>query len=93
MMVSETSCYEYWDGTEMWDSHPTRAANGAVAFAKKILDMKNGFEDKTPPAIYKPQREPYNPGGMEWGTAPMPADFTVWTYAYDLSGLRSVNLQ
>ncbi len=93
MLVSETSCYEYWDGTEMWDSHPTRAANSAVAFAKKILDMKNGFEDKTPPTIYKPQREPYNPGGLEWGAAPMPSDFTVWTYAYDMSGLRSVNLQ
>jgi len=93
MLVSETSCYEYWDGTEMWDSHPTRAANIAVAFAKKTLDMNSGFEDKTPPTIYKPQREPYNPGGMEWGAFPMPADFTVWTYAYDMSGLKSVSLQ
>lgn len=93
MLVSETSCYEYWDGTEMWDSHPTRAANGAVAFAKEALEAQSGFEDKTPPTIYKPQREPYNPGGMEWGDKPMPSDFTVWTYVYDLSGLKHVNLQ
>ncbi len=93
ILVSETSCYEYWDGTEMWDSHPTRAANGAVAFAKSALKDKTDFNDKTPPTIYKPQREPYNPGGMEWGASPMPSDFTVWTYVYDVSGLKYVNLQ
>lgn len=93
MLVSQTSCYEYWDGTEMWDSHPARAANRAVALAREALDAAGGFEDKTPPTIYKPQREPYNPGGIEWGDRPMPSDFTVWTCVYDMSGLNAVELQ
>lgn len=94
MLVAQTSCYEYWDGTEMWDSHPTRASNLAVAAARSVIDSAGeGFADKTPPTVYKPQREPYNPGGMEWGDEPKPSEFTVWTYAYDVSGLKAVNLQ
>jgi len=78
----------------MWDSHPTRASNLAVAAAKSVIDAAgDNFSDKTPPTIYKPQREPYNPGGIEWDAAPKPADFTVWTYAYDVSGIKAVNLQ
>ncbi|MBU1108501.1 MAG: hypothetical protein KKB51_17635 [Candidatus Riflebacteria bacterium] len=90
LMVSQTSCYEYWDGTEMWDSHPTRACNDAF---KAILPyLSNQVRDVTPPAIYIPQRRPYNPGGMEWGAQPEPQDFTIWTYAYDFGDLKSVDL-
>ncbi len=89
-LCGQTSCYEYWDGTEMWDSHPTRACNLAYEEAKKALGTS--FTDTVPPTIYKPQREPYNPGGMEWGTNPEPSDFEVWTYVYDISGLKSVTL-
>ncbi|KAA0230348.1 nucleotidyltransferase family protein, partial [bacterium] len=51
-----------------------------------------GQTDATPPTVFVPQREPYNPGGMEWGTQPQPSDFTVWTFAYDVSGLNAVTL-
>jgi len=91
LMVSQTSCYEYWDGTEMWDSHPTRACNQAVEKLLPVLSTKE--KDKTPPALYQPQRQPYNPGGMEWGQGPERSDFTVWTYAYDHGGLDSVTLR
>ncbi len=91
LSVAQTSCYEYWDGTEMWDSHPTRACNLAVDPLLPLLDRKAA--DKTPPALYQPQRQPYNPGGMEWGQTAEPSDFTVWTYAYDVSGLASVVLE
>jgi hypothetical protein len=90
LMVAQTSCYEYWDGTEMWDSHPTRACNEA---AQALLPhVSDKIKDLTPPAIYMPQRRPYNPGGMEWGSQPESRDFTVWTYAYDFGGLDAVNL-
>lgn len=89
-LCSQTSCYEYWDGTEMWDSHPTRACNLAYQEAKKVLG--DSFQDNTPPTIYKPQREPYNPGGLEWGSQPESSDFEIWTYAYDVSGLDNVTL-
>ncbi len=90
LLCSQTSCYEYWDGTEMWDSHPTRACNLAYQEAMKVLG--GSFKDTTPPTIYKPQREPYNPGGMEWGPNTEPSDFEVWTYVYDVSGLKNVTL-
>ncbi|MBF0499628.1 MAG: hypothetical protein HQM09_05820 [Candidatus Riflebacteria bacterium] len=90
LMVAQTSCYEYWDGTEMWDSHPTRACNQAEEAVVSLLSTKEN--DVTPPAIYIPQREPYNPGGQEWGTKPESSDFTIWTYAYDFGGIGSVVL-
>ncbi len=90
LLVSEASDYWYWDGTEIWDSNVTRACNQAVTFADQAIA---GHADTTPPTIFLPQREPYNPGGYEWGTSPEPSDFQVWTYAYDLSGLTSVTLK
>jgi hypothetical protein len=60
LMVAQTSCYEYWDGTEMWDSHPTRACNQAVEAV--ISHISTGKKDTSSPAIYLPQRQPYNPG-------------------------------
>jgi len=87
---SNTSCYWYWDGTEMWDGHPTRACNLAVEQADPVLSTG---ADAVPPSIYIPQREPYNPGGYEWGTTPESSDFTVWTFVYDVSGLSSVTLK
>ena len=89
LMTGETSCYWYWDGTEDWDVKPTSAANMATTKAINIVNVGNDF---TPPSIYHPQREPYNPGGTEWGTT-MPSDFTVWTYVFDVSGLSSVKLK
>ena len=89
LMCGETSCYWYWDGTEQWDSKPATAANLAV---NRVASLVAGGEDKTGPSIYHPQREPYNPGATEWDVV-KPSDFTVWSYVYDLSGLRSVKLK
>jgi hypothetical protein len=87
MLNAETSCYWYWDNSAngVWDSHPTRAANQAADHADKVVA---GGSDTVGPTIYLPQREPYNPGV---GKA-APKDFTVWTFAYDVSGLDSVLL-
>ncbi|MEW6555822.1 MAG: Ig-like domain-containing protein [Elusimicrobiota bacterium] len=86
----QTSCYWYWDGTEIWDSNPARACNLAVSYADQVLGSTPN--DIIAPTIYIPQREPYNPGGTEWGVL-KPSTFTVWTYIYDLSGLNSVSLK
>ncbi len=90
LLCAEASDYWYWDGTEIWDSNVTRGCNQAVSFADSVIA---GQSDATPPTVFVPQREPYNPGGMEWGTQPQPSDFTVWTFAYDVSGLTSVTLK
>ncbi len=89
LLVSQASDYWYWDGTEIWDSDVTRGCNQAVAFADAVIA---GQPDATAPTIFLPQREPYNPGGYEWGASPEASDFEVWTYAYDVSGLASVTL-
>lgn len=90
-LVSETSCYWYWDGSEngVWDSHPTRAMNAAVLQALPFANRQN---DRTGPYVHYPQRESYNPGDLEY-SARQASRLAVWTYAYDLSGLRSVNLK
>ncbi len=87
----QSSDYWYWDGSlnGIWDSHPARAANTAIQNAQLVV---NTGTDLTGPSIYLPQREPYNPGGTEWGIA-MPNNFTIWTYVFDLSGLSSVKLK
>ncbi len=91
LLAGEASDYWYWDGSpEPWDSNVTRACNQAVTFADLAIA---GQPDNTPPTVFVPQRNPYNPGGMEWGAAPEPSDFQVWTYAYDVAGLTSVTLK
>lgn len=89
LMSGQTSCYWYWDGTENWDSKTSVAANLAIS---KVETIVAGGTDKTGPSIYHPQREPYNPGATEWEVA-QPSDFTVWTYVYDVSGLKSVKVK
>ena len=93
LLNGEASDYWYWDRAEggLWDSHPARAANLAVGFADRVL--ADAPVDRTPPSLYAPQREPYNPGGIEWGEQRQPSDFEVWTFAYDVSGLARVVLR
>ncbi|MDY0061343.1 MAG: carbohydrate-binding protein, partial [Myxococcota bacterium] len=92
LLNGETSCYWYWDGAEngRWDSHPARAANQAVA---ALAPQLPGIVDRAPPDLYPPQRQPYNPGGIEWGVEVQPSDFAVWTLAFDVSGLSRVELK
>ena len=90
LSVGLASDHWYWDGTEIWDSNPTRAANEACAAADGVI--ARGGADGVPPQVFLPQREPYNPGGREWGPRDEPADFTVWTLVHDVSGLAQVTL-
>lgn len=91
-LSATASDYWYWDGTEMWDGHPTRASNLAIPFAEKVLSA-NPNVDTEPPSIYIPQRKPYNPGGYEWSTTPETSDVEIWTFVYDVSGLSGVTLK
>ncbi|MBX7245082.1 MAG: hypothetical protein K1X53_06265 [Candidatus Sumerlaeaceae bacterium] len=91
LLAGQASDHWYWDGSgEPWDSNVTRACNQAVTYADPVIA---GQPDNTPPAVFIPQRNPYNPGGYEWGSSPEPSDFEVWTYVYDVSGLGSVQLK
>jgi glycosidase/endonuclease/exonuclease/phosphatase family metal-dependent hydrolase len=84
------SDYWYWDGTEIWDGLPAVASNLAVNLADPVIP--NGA-DVVAPTLYAPQRNPYNPGELEWGTTAKPRDFEVWTWGYDVSGIQSINVK
>ena len=88
LLNGQTSCYFYWDGQDPWDSHPTRASNMAAGEADWVI---GSGPDTVGPTLFPPQREPYNPGGLEWGEE-QPSDFTVWTLAYDLAGVTGCTL-
>lgn len=92
LLNGETSCYWYWDNSEkgIWDSHPARAANMAFEWADKVINLSS--DDKVPPTVYIPQREPYNPDGFEWGNKKMPKELKIITLAYDVSGVKDVIL-
>lgn len=90
LLCAQASDYWYWDGTEIWDSNVTRGCNLAVTHANAVIA---GHPDLTPPTVFVPQRNPYNPGGVEWGPLPEPSDFEVWTFADDVSGLASITLK
>ena len=80
----------------------TLAANRAISFATNVIG--NGALDQTPPTMFKPQRFPWNPGGMGWGPLTgyrevgfngklaWPADFYIWTHIFDVSGVTNVTL-
>ena len=90
-LCAQASDYEYWEGSPdavIWNSNAARGCNLAVAHAETIVT--SGI-DQTGPSIFKPQRNPYNPGGNEWNV-PQSSDFTVWSFIYDLSGISSVQL-
>ncbi len=79
------------------------ACNRAVQLAKIITDANPNL-DQTPPTVFKPQRFPWNPGGMGWGQLthyievgfnnkpPWPSDFYIWTHVFDVSGVSNVTL-
>ena len=92
LLNAQASDYWYWDGTEIWDSNVTRGSNLAVAQVDPFL-ASTGAPDPIGPTIFLPQREPYNPGGIEFGATPMPSDFEVWTYVYDAGGEQNVTLR
>ncbi|MBO6513883.1 MAG: hypothetical protein JJ974_07970, partial [Phycisphaerales bacterium] len=92
LLEASASDYWYWDGTEVWDSNVTTGSNLAVIEAEAGL-AGLGNPDPTGPTVFVPQREPYNPGGMEFGVTPESSDFQVWTLVDDMSGLQSVNLK
>jgi len=91
LLEASASDYWYWDGTEVWDSNVTTGSNLAVTEAEAAL-AGMGNPDATGPTVFVPQREPYNPGGYEFGGSVEASDFEVWTLVDDMSGVQSVTL-
>ncbi len=93
-----TSGYMYYGTAEDMEVKQTIAGNNAIAYAQNVIDDNPGV-DNTPPAVFIPQRFPYNPGGPEFGPIYgyqefiSSRDFTVWTLAYDVNGIQNAVLK
>jgi len=91
-LVAQTSCYEYWEGSAsetIWNANPTRAVNQAI---DQIRSLVLGGSDTRGPSIFIPQREPYNPGETE-NRMTQPTDCQIWTFIYDVHGVRQAELR
>ena len=94
---SLNSGYMYYGTALDMEVKPTVACNEANAAALSVIG--NAAQDRTAPAIWLPQRWPWNPGSLNFGapykyqSKTMPSDFAVWTFVHDVSGLSSVTLK
>jgi len=92
------SGFMYYGKAEDMEVKPSLTGNIAIEYAERVINAKPGV-DNTPPAVFIPQRYPYNPGGIGFGPTTgykkiqYPSDFTIWTFAFDVSGLSSVKLK
>lgn len=98
LMAGYDSGNAYYGLAEDLEIKTTLAVNRCVEFAKPTLDAYPGV-DNTKPSVFIPQRWPYNPGEKGFG-APYgykeflnSADFTVYTFAYDVSGIEKAELK
>ncbi len=98
LMAGYDSGNAYYGLAEDLEIKTTLAVNRCVQFAKPTLDAHPGV-DNTKPSVFIPQRWPYNPGEKGYG-APYgykeflnSADFTVYTFAYDVNGVQKSELK
>jgi hypothetical protein len=97
LLPAYNSGYMYYGASIDMEVKPSLGGNRAISYANMVIDANPGV-DNTPPSVFIPQRYPYNPGGTgfgpNYGYTPFanPSDFTVWTMAYDVNGLSTVEL-
>ncbi|WP_109299892.1 starch-binding protein [Aquimarina sp. AU474] len=97
-LPSLTSGYMYYGKAIDMEVKQTLAGNIAIEHAINEIGTTPS-DDNTPPSVFIPQRFPYNPGGKGFGPiyayqeVQNSSDFHVWTFAYDVSGLASVELK
>jgi hypothetical protein len=98
LLPGYTSGYMYYGTSLDMEVKQTIACNNACEYADIVINANSGI-DNTPPAVFIPQRYPYNPGGIGFGPTygyqqhQNSSNFTVWTFAYDVSGLSNVTLK
>jgi hypothetical protein len=96
LLSAETSCYWYWTGQTAWDQQVTNAANLAYGKIKhEVESLLTAGRDCTGPTIFAPWIIPENPGGKKWGQGRLedaPSEGTVYSFIYDISGIKRVTL-
>ena len=98
LLPGYTSGYMYYGKAIDMEIKQTIASNNAVAYAQQVINNNPGV-DATSPSVFIPQRYPYNPGKIGFGPTYgyqqhlNSADFTVWTFAYDVNGISNAELK
>jgi len=98
LLPGYTSGYMYYGKSLDMEIKQTIAANNAVFYANQVISSNSGT-DNTPPSVFIPQRYPYNPGEIGFGPTYgyqqhlNSADFTVWTFAFDVNGIANAELK
>ena len=96
-LASLDSGYMYYGSAIDMEVKQSLACNQAISYAQNLITA-HPADDATPPTVMIPQRYPYNPGSTNYGSAygyrawVAPSDFTVWTFAYDVSSVTSLVL-
>ncbi len=91
------SGYMYYGTAEDFEVKPTIASNEALEHTAAVIG--DASQDATGPAVWLPQRWPWNPGEVNFGAAygyqatVMPTDVTVWTFVHDVSDTQAVTLK
>lgn len=97
LISSIDSGFGYYDENTDDNVKPSLGFNQSLYFTEPYV-TKNAAKDKTGPSMWWVQRYPTNPGSANSGKAegwtPMYADntFAVYTYAYDVSGIKDVKV-
>jgi len=100
------SGFNYYGGLGNDDEvKPALATKRAIDMVNSFVTA-NITNDLTEPTVLRPQRFPWNPGGYTFGwfnsygtgtnaqyLKKMPSDFYIWTHAYDVSGVTSINVK
>jgi len=98
LLPAYNSGYMYYGTSLDMEVKQSLAGNRACALANEVINSHPGI-DNTPPTVFIPQRYPYNPGGIGFGPTygyqqhQNSSDFHVWTFAYDVSGIQTINLK
>ncbi len=96
-LSSLNSGYMYYGTAVDMEVKPTIACNEAIEHASAAIG--SGAGDTTGPTIFIPQRYPWNPGSVNFGPLhgyqqkTLSSNFTVWTFAHDVSGVSTVSLK
>lgn len=98
LLPAMDSGFGYYDENKDDNVKPTLAFNNSLYFSK-LLVQPNLAKDHTGPSIWWPQRYPYNPGSVNsskaegWTTQHYNNEFAIYTYAYDVSNIASIQVK
>ena len=92
------SGFGYYDENVDDGVKPTLSFNQSLFFSKPYVNGQLA-KDRTGPSVWWPQRYPYNPGSANvskaegWTLHYFDNTFGIYTYAYDVSGIRDIKVK